>query len=417
MSRTNTLRSEKVAQKRMDKRAAILAVGAEHINRMGAGGIQLGDLAATLGLSRNALYYYVKDREDLVHQCYLHTCDQIEDILEASRRHSDDPQSQIRHFIETWLDPERAQVAILWDIDLLGPPHCEEVKQRCNEHVRALQDMIERGQTRGQFKQIDSRIAANTLLGMTNWTVLWVRNLADYREDLDTELERSAQAVSDIFFRGVSAANQPPYVCNLSSGELGRVQYNAFDRAHARRMRETQIIETASLLFNRRGIEGTTIEQIGESLGSNKSAIYRIFKDKTTLVDRCYERALQHYEDIWRMAETEHTDPAQVLYATFHLFCQAHASPRPPLSLQAGLPKKYASRANLLRRRATVFAKAAYENQTYRLADHSTSDVTAGAFFWIQKWRETQAETTIIGIANEMTNLLQFGLCAAAERD
>lgn len=381
------------------------------MNRFGAGGIQLGDLAATLGLSRNALYYYVKDREDLIHQCYKQTCEQIEAYLDAALEQSDDPQRQIKFFIETWFDPTRPQIAILWDVDLLDSPHCEEVKFRCERHIQTLQDIIERGQAAGNFKQVSSRIAANTLFGMMNWTSLWVRHLADYRGSLEADLKRSAQAVGETFFNGISSAQQAPFVNKHVYGEGSDVQFNAFDRDHSRKLRETQIIETASLLFNRRGIEGTTIEHIADALGVSKSAIYRLFKDKTSLVDSCYERALKQYEDIWQLAETEHEAPVDVLCATFHLFCQAHAGSRPPLSLQAGLREKFANRANLLRRRASVFAKAAFENGTYRIADHATSEVTAGAFFWIQKWRDAQPNTSPIEIADEMTKLLQFGLC------
>jgi AcrR family transcriptional regulator len=406
--------SEDETTKRISKRDAILQEGAALLNNQGAGGINLGELSNTVGLSRNALYYYVKDRGDLVRQCYLNTCNLIESDLNAANAVGKDARGKIECFVARTLDPGRSQTAVLADVDVLETPYSEEVQARCDAHVRGLEQIIIEGQASGQFRSLDPQIAANTLLGMLNWTALWVRNWADEDADVASKLNASSAAIRTMFLDGLVPANSEPFNCLVEFENLPQVRLNVFDRSDARLLRQTQLIETASLLFNRRGLDGTTIDQIGEATGTSKSAVYRQFQDKTSLINQCYESALEQYETIWRVAEDKCSDPVEILLTTFHLNCQAQASQRPPLILQSGLSnlsKRYIDRANLLGRRALVHARAAYKNRSIRFQSRELSDVTAGAFFWIQKWRETRPELSSVTIADEMTDIVRSGIC------
>src|SRR5271156_1149126 len=60
---------------RAPKRAEGLAAAAREFNAHGIGRASFSRIARDIGLTRAALYYYVKDRQDLVRQCYERTCE------------------------------------------------------------------------------------------------------------------------------------------------------------------------------------------------------------------------------------------------------------------------------------------------------------------------------------------------------
>ena len=405
-------------EKRVSKRDAILQEGAVLLNTQGAGGIKLEELAETAGLSRNALYYYVKDRTDLVRQCYLRACEQIEDDLCVVKSEHADPQAQIEAFIARSLNPSRQQNAILANIDVLDPPYRDEVQARYDAHVQTLMDMIAAGQETGQFKAVDLQITANVLLGMLNWTALWAVNWSDRDEGLGSKLKSSIEAIKTTLFEGVATSDCPPFKNAIAYETLIHIDFNVFNSTDARMLRQTQLLETASLLFNRRGLDGTRIDQIGEAIGASKSAVYRQFPDKQALINSCFERALNLYEAIWRVAEDAAPTSREILLTTLHLNCQAQASAKPPLIFQPGASqssKQFIDRANLLGRRALVHVRSAHHAGAIRFQSRELSDVTAGAFFWIQKWRETRPELSSIQIADEITRIIMMGISGTNE--
>ena len=56
-----------------------------------------------------------------------------------------------------------------------------------------------------------------------------------------------------------------------------------------------QLMGAASRLFNRRGLDGASLDDISASVGATKGAVYHYFDDKTDLITRCYERAFELY--------------------------------------------------------------------------------------------------------------------------
>ena len=55
---------------RAAKHALLLDVAAREFNARGIAGASIGRIAKAMGLTRAAVYYYVKDRDALAAQCY-----------------------------------------------------------------------------------------------------------------------------------------------------------------------------------------------------------------------------------------------------------------------------------------------------------------------------------------------------------
>ena len=93
--------------KRASKRDAVLAEAALQFNARGISGTALNDIATKLELTRAALYYYVDDRDDLVFQTYLRSCEITADDLEAAYESGRNGLQRILAYVEGALDAER----------------------------------------------------------------------------------------------------------------------------------------------------------------------------------------------------------------------------------------------------------------------------------------------------------------------
>lgn len=55
------------------------------------------------------------------------------------------------------------------------------------------------------------------------------------------------------------------------------------------------ILRAAAACFNERGMEATTMDDVASVLGVTKPTLYRLFRDKTALIEACQERTAELY--------------------------------------------------------------------------------------------------------------------------
>src|SRR5579863_8848220 len=87
------------------RRDALLEAAAAEFNARGVSRASISRIAAAKGLTRAAVYYYVRDREDLVLQAYARTCETMARDLAASEAADGRAIGQLEVFIRRALDP------------------------------------------------------------------------------------------------------------------------------------------------------------------------------------------------------------------------------------------------------------------------------------------------------------------------
>lgn len=75
--------SEKVKQKRDEKKLAMIASFIEVFSRQGLDGTFMRRLASSAGVSEGLLYRYFEDKDDIIRQCTVHYHEQIQKELTA----------------------------------------------------------------------------------------------------------------------------------------------------------------------------------------------------------------------------------------------------------------------------------------------------------------------------------------------
>lgn len=408
----------KPARKRAAKRDLLLDEAARQINAVGAGGVALNDLAETVGLSRNALYYYVADRADLVFRAYQRACEATTDDLVAAEETSLDPARRLQAFIDGQLDYDRPPQAVLNDLDLLDEPQRGLIRAQQQRNMAALQALIAEGVAKGVFRPCETEIAAQSLTGMIAWARLSAGWLG-YRDGRATR-RRLAAAIGDLMLHGFAARSDADVRCGVDVEALTTKPFNAFDRRQTNEIKITQLIAAASRLFNRRGIDGASLDEISASVGATKGAVYHYFDDKADLVVRCYRRAFELYDAFMDTAVSRGRDGFEKAMICLHLNVQAQAGPLSPLMLQPGrlaLPEAdreaFTRASQRLRIISNRSLRQGVADGSVRPCDTAfAGEVAAGVFLWLPKWLPQDYPLTPMQVADETTALLAFGLRA-----
>lgn len=158
------------------KRHRMLKAAAACFNHKGYSGTSLKDVADHLGLTDAALYYYVKNKEELVYQCYLRAGELGREAMERAvgegRNGFEQAFLYIRHHVELMVG-ERGPVAIMSEIPSLKRPHREDILEVSRRHGTAFENILRTGIDDGSIATCDVRMTGNAIMGSINWIPKW----------------------------------------------------------------------------------------------------------------------------------------------------------------------------------------------------------------------------------------------------
>ena len=409
-----------IAAKRASKREAALDHAARLFNERGIAATGIGDVAAAMQVTRAALYYYFDERDDLVFQTYERSCQLTAADLDAADDDGGDGFAKTMAFARRALAPERAPLAVLAEVENLRPEHRQVIANAAARNLRALKRFIERGVDDGSIRHCDSEVAAQTLMGFVAWIQLspaWLD--AEEAE----ERSRDARYIFRLLAHGAGAPGVQAPVVNIDVATLRSVSGNPFDREAAAAMKIETVLKTASHLFNQRGIDGVSLDDVAAALGATKGALYHYFSDKADLVRRCYERAFEIYEATASAAEKQGATGLEQSAIGIHLNVQALAGPLSPLAPLAGirgLPDDLRgalnTRAAKISRRYETIGRRGVKDKSLVLGDDIQAAARAGAglFAWIPKWRRDEKAAGASMLGDEIVRFYVRGLAAAA---
>lgn len=158
------------------QRHRVLKAAAACFNDKGYSGTSLKDVADRLGLTDAALYYYVKNKEELVYQCYLRAAELGREAMDRAIAEGQNGFGQaflyVRHHVELMVG-ERGPVAIMSEIPSLRPFHREQVLEVSRRHSAAFEDILRAGIEDGSIRHCDVRMTGNAIMGALNWIPKW----------------------------------------------------------------------------------------------------------------------------------------------------------------------------------------------------------------------------------------------------
>jgi AcrR family transcriptional regulator len=165
----------------------------------GFAGTSLQDIAEAVGLTRPALYYYVKGKDELLAKLVAEITEESAASIDAIARRADlDPAAKLRAIVKASVQ-RQAEHAARFRLLLLSEAELPvEIAAAHNAGRRAvlksIAQVIDRGIEEGVFRPVDARIAALGVLGMNNWVAWWFTPGRDRIETVAEELADLAVA-------------------------------------------------------------------------------------------------------------------------------------------------------------------------------------------------------------------------------
>ena len=158
------------------KRDRMLRAAAQCFNLKGYSGTSLKDVADLLGLTDAALYYYVRNKEELVYLCYVRAADVGRDAMQRAVDEGGTGYETVQHYLRYHIEAmvgDQGPIAIMSEVPSLRPDHRDEVLELSRKHSTRFESMLERGIADSSIADCDVRMTGNAIMGSLNWIPKW----------------------------------------------------------------------------------------------------------------------------------------------------------------------------------------------------------------------------------------------------
>ena len=163
-------------RKTRQRRVEILKSAAAAFRRRGYHGASMGEIAQALRMTKGSLYYYFKNKEEILFFCHDYSLDILLDMLERVEGAGGTPPQKLRSLIESFvhhiLDDLRG-TAMTLDFQALSAPLLRRVIAKRDRFDRGIRRLLQEGMDAGAIAQGDPKLLTFAILGAVNWIPRW----------------------------------------------------------------------------------------------------------------------------------------------------------------------------------------------------------------------------------------------------
>jgi AcrR family transcriptional regulator len=164
------------AQADAPARVEILKSAAAAFRRLGYHGATVEQIAAALHMKKGNLYYYFRNKEEILYACHQYSLDRLLSLLDEVQHSTLAPDQKLRRlivaFVHTILD-ELHGTALGLDLEALSPAHLKAVIVRRDQFDRGIRQVLDAGIRSGLFTPSDPKLLSFAILGAVNWIPRW----------------------------------------------------------------------------------------------------------------------------------------------------------------------------------------------------------------------------------------------------
>jgi len=234
------------ASSRLDQ---ILDESAKSLNSKGVSLTTLGEIADRRGVSRPALYYYVKDLEDLVFQTYRRSCEVILRYLDAAIETGGTAPAILERLFDLALAEDASEIAALGEIGILPDVPRRTILSLYEGAVARLANVLEAGIRRGELRRCDAEVVARTLISIVFWLPIAPRSTSALRPVARAHL---LEVAKDLLLQGWSVERrEAPEAEPIDLTPLSIGTFSVFDRESILEEKRRRILAAASHLLEK----------------------------------------------------------------------------------------------------------------------------------------------------------------------
>jgi len=180
-------------QKMLRKKQEILRAAAEVLDEKGFHGATMEEIASRLLMTQGSMYYYFKNKEDLLFQCYIMIMDislkKIKEIMEKAITPTEKLKKAIESHIELAIT-ERPIFSLMGHPDqIFSGEYLDKIIQLRSDYDRYFDKILDEGIQAKEFLEVDVKMTRLIILGALNWVQQWYSPKGD----------KSKEEITDIF--------------------------------------------------------------------------------------------------------------------------------------------------------------------------------------------------------------------------
>jgi AcrR family transcriptional regulator len=159
------------------RRVEILKSAASAFRTRGYHATSVDDIAQTLRMTKGSLYYYFKNKEEILYVCHDHTLDLLLRVLKDIQASGQPPETKLRAvvvaFVELMTEELHGTAAVTLDLKELSPPLRRKIISKRDRFDRAVRRIIRDGIEQGVFRAVDPKVTTFAIMGGINWIPHW----------------------------------------------------------------------------------------------------------------------------------------------------------------------------------------------------------------------------------------------------
>lgn len=158
------------------RRIEILKSAAAAFRRRGYHGASVGEIADALHMTKGSLYYYFRNKEEILYFCHDYSLDILLDLLKDVQADGRPPEEKLRRLIVAFVHmiiDELHGTALTMDLQALSPRALRRIIVKRDRFDRGIRRVLEEGMEAGVFARADPKLLAFAILGAVNWIPRW----------------------------------------------------------------------------------------------------------------------------------------------------------------------------------------------------------------------------------------------------
>ncbi|MDI3382549.1 TetR/AcrR family transcriptional regulator [Xenophilus aerolatus] len=175
MSRWNNLSLDQPEIHRL-KREALLREAGNVISARGYHYTSLDDIAKALGVSKGALYHYVKDKQEILWELHRRAAELSTEAFKAARQKGGTGAEVLRNVLLLYIRSaveELGACSVLMEFDALRPEDQAAARKLRDAVEDAYVEVLELGFADGSIRVGNPRLMTFTFMGAVNWIPRW----------------------------------------------------------------------------------------------------------------------------------------------------------------------------------------------------------------------------------------------------